>query len=93
MMKRVLLLLACLGLMMACGGTEEPADTGTPINDTVVADTAEPPPCDYTDDLAGKNVGDLVENIKVKDSDGNKYELHSNCGAKKAVWVILSTGW
>ena len=82
--------LGLLALLAACGSdpvTPAATDTGPP------ADTAPTPQCDYADALAGKNVGDLVENIKLKDSDGSKYELHSNCGVNKAIWVILATGW
>ncbi len=79
--------------MAACGGSETPTDTGAPTPDVGVDTPAEQPPCDYDPELEGKNVGDHVKNIKLKDSDGNKYELHSNCGTKKAVWVILGTGW
>ena len=82
--------LGLLAMMAACGDgstTPAPADAGPP------ADTAEPAQCDYNDEKAGKNVGDLVENIKLKDSEGAKYELHSNCGVNKAIWVILATGW
>ena len=77
-------------MMAACGDDSTapgPTDAGPP------EDTAPTAQCDYDDALAGKNVGDLVENIKLKDSEGAKYELHSNCGVNKAIWVILATGW
>ena len=94
MVRRVLTIFLAIGFLAACGGeTTEPTDTGT-APDTV-AETTEPPvaECDYDSALAGKNVNDHVKNIKLKDSDGNKYELHSNCGTKKAIWIILATGW
>ena len=82
--------LGLLAMMAACGDdstSPAPADAGP------AADTAPTVQCDYDDSLVGKNVGDLVENIKLKDSEGAKYELHSNCGVNKAIWVILATGW
>ena len=82
--------LGLLAMLAACGDdstSSEPVDAGPP------ADTAPMVQCDYDESLAGKNVGDLVENIKLKDSEGAKYELHSNCGVNKAIWVILATGW
>ena len=82
--------LGLLAMMAACG---DDSTSPAPVDAGPAADTAPTVQCDYDDSLAGKNVGDLVENIKLKDSEGAKYELHSNCGVNKAIWVILATGW
>ena len=82
--------LGLLAMMAACGDdstTPGPTDAGPP------EDTAPTAQCDYDDTLAGKDVGDLVANIKLKDSEGAEYEFHSSCGVNKAIWVILATGW
>ena len=92
-MRRLWTCFSAAALMMACGSSTPTVSSDSGDEKDVAVDTAPAPQCDYDPALAGKNVGDHVENIKVKDSEGNKYELHANCGTKKAVWVILGTGW
>ena len=77
-------------LLAACG---DDASSSSSVDAGPAADAAPTVQCDYDETKVGKNVGDLVENIKLKDSEGAKYELHSNCGVNKAIWVILATGW
>jgi len=77
-----------LALLAACGGETAPTDTGAP------PDMGPPAPeCFFDNDKSGKNVGDHVKNIKVLDTENQKFELHDTCGVAKAVWIVLATGW
>lgn len=81
-------------MLAACGddGSSAANDSGPGDDATATADVASPV-CLFDEDLAGKNVGNHVENIKLKDSEGEKFELHNQCGVAKAIWIILATGW
>jgi hypothetical protein len=91
---------------MACetGGTSPPLAAGSTTDTAKTAeDAATPtnpePTCLFDPAKEGKSLGSLVGNISLKQWDGSAteskttYELHSNCGEKKVVWLFLSAGW
>ena len=50
-------------------------------------------PCAFDKAKQGKIVGKAVKNFGLKDWTGTPHFLHDDCGKKKLIWLILSTGW
>jgi len=74
----------------------------TPETNAATPEASATPPaatCLFDPAKQGKVVGAQIGNIKLKQWDGSPtesnttYELHSNCGKKKVVWMFLSAGW
>ena len=55
--------------------------------------------CNYDIGNKGKIVGKHIKDFGLKQvfgptkADTDAYWLHANCGQKKAIWIILATGW
>jgi len=89
--------------------TEGTTDEGTTTGETTEggddgATTVYVPPergegCQFDLENKGKTVGKHIKDFGLKQVFGptkeetDAYWLHSNCGEKKAVWIILATGW
>lgn len=76
------------------------AETGAndedPIADEVVIEPwAVGPDCLFDEELAGKGLGKHLENVSLVTYEGDRYDLHQNCGQpdKKVVWVFFVTEW
>ena len=51
--------------------------------------------CAFDEALAGKDLGDQLENVSLLTYQGDRYDLHQNCGqpGRKVVWVFFVTEW
>ncbi|MFT7623732.1 MAG: hypothetical protein ACI9WU_002915 [Myxococcota bacterium] len=83
------------GVDNTAGGVTDQTDGGdTAVNLTPIE---AGPECGFNADQQGKILGRHIKNFGLKTYEGNPYWLHGNCGhtetPKKAVWVILATGW
>lgn len=72
------------------GRVGETANGETDQNTSPVAGGAT---CQYDESQKGQIEGKSIENFGLKTYEGEPYWLHENCGKKKAVWIILATGW
>ncbi len=75
----------------ATGVTDE-----DPIEDEVVIESwAVGPDCAFDEELAGKGLNKHLENVSLLTYQGDRYDLHQNCGQpdKKVVWVFFVTEW
>ncbi len=53
-----------------------------------------PADCGFDPANAGQNIGKHIDNIKFKQWNQEKWELHYDCGGDaKVLWIFLSTGW
>ncbi len=95
-------LLFCFTVLTACDGDTEPAPPlDPPATDTAVAEDTGPtepftlgPNCAIDESKYGKKIGDTIGNITLLTYEGERYDLHANCGHdKKVVWMVLGTGW
>lgn len=97
-------ILAAAALIVTASCDDGGSTTATPdtvaASETAQAETGptEPftlgPTCAIDPDKYGRKIGDTVNNITLLTYQGERYDLHANCGYdKKVVWLVLGTGW
>ncbi len=70
------------------GETDETGKTDEPFVPTEGGEG-----CQFDEEKIGNIVGKHIDNYTLKTYQGDAYSIHQECGKKKALWVILSTGW